>query len=274
MDLKTQNTLKTAEAKPRTPRRASEEGMKSLGKLVKVLECFSTEDRSLSLTDICARTGFPRSTAHRLMASLRDVGFLDQEHERDAYRLGLKLFELGNVALSNLDIHREAHPYVDALKRMTGQVVTVAIFDGFRAVVVRRTGGGNDADTKPELIENAPAHCTSVGKATLAFQSDEVIERLIERGLEQFTETTITDPDALRHELAEIRAKGYAVDEGEHRPGLRCIGAPIRNQHGRVFAGLSISGPSWQLTQDSVPELSKVVTYHADRISRALGYVG
>lgn len=265
--------LKANDKKAATRRRTSEESMKSLGKLVRVLECFSTDDRTLSLSDICARTGFPRSTAHRLMASLRDVGFLDQERERDAYRLGLKLFELGNVALSNLDIHREAHPYVDALKRMTGNVVTVAIFDGFRAVVVRRTGGTMDSDTKPDLIENAPAHCTSVGKATLAFQPEEVIDRLIERGLERFTETTITDGDALRRELSEIRKRGYAVDEGEHRPGLRCIGAPIRNQHGRVFAGLSISGPSWQLRQESIGELSKVVVYHADRISRALGYV-
>ncbi|MFD2252700.1 DNA-binding IclR family transcriptional regulator [Pseudochelatococcus lubricantis] len=247
--------------------------MKSLGKLVKVLECFSTDDRALSLSDICARTGFPRSTTHRLMASLRDVGFLDQDRERDAYRLGLKLFELGSVALSNLDIHREAYPFVDALERMTGHIVTVAIFDGFRAVVIRRTEGGSEAATKSNLIENAPAHCTSVGKASLAFQPAEVIDRLIERGLERFTEATITDGEALRQELTGIRERGYAVDEGEHQPGLRCIGAPIRGQHGKVFAGLSISGPSWQLKKENVEELAKVVTYHADRISRALGYV-
>ncbi|EKF44160.1 hypothetical protein NA8A_00420 [Nitratireductor indicus C115] len=258
--------------KTKIPRRNIEEGMKSLGKLVRVLECFSTDDRALSLSDICARTGYPRSTAHRLMASLREVGFLDQDRERDAYRLGLKLFELGSVALSNLDIHREAYPFVEALERMTGNTVTVAIFDGFRAVVVRRSGGTSETGAKPDQIENAPAHCTSVGKATLAFQPGDVVERLIARGLERFTETTITDGDVLRAELAEIRERGYSVDEGEHRPGLRCIGAPIRNQHGRVFAGLSISGPSWQLHKESVPELSKVVIYHADRISRALGY--
>lgn len=265
--------MKTSGNKSVGSRRNIDEGMKSLGKLVRVLDCFSTDDRALSLSDICARTGYPRSTAHRLMASLREVGFLDQDRERDAYRLGLKLFELGSVALSNLDIHREAYPFVEALERMTGNTVTVAIFDGFRAVVVRRSGSaGETAAAKPDQIENAPAHCTSVGKSTLAFQPDDVIERLIDRGLERFTETTITDGDALRAELAEIRSRGYAVDEGEHRPGLRCIGAPIRNQHGRAFAGLSISGPSWQLHKESIPELAKVVVYHADRISRALGY--
>lgn len=264
--------VKLKEAGAKVQRRSTEDGMKSLGKLVKVLECFSTDTRALSLSDICAKTGYPRSTTHRLMASLRDVGFLDQDQERDSYRLGLKLFELGSVALTNLDIHREAYPYVDELERMTGHVVTVAIFDGFRAVVVRRSGGATKSGTTPTQIENAPAHCTSVGKATLAFQPEEAIDRLIASGLEAFTDTTITDGEALKEELSEIRKRGYAIDEGEHQPGLRCIGAPIRNQHGRVFAGLSISAPSWKLPKEDINELSKVVVYNADKISRALGY--
>ena len=255
-------------------RRGKEDGLKSLAKLVRVLECFSSDDRSLSLAEVCARTGYPRSTAHRLMASLRDVGFLDQDRERDSYRLGLKLFELGNVALHNLDLHREALPFVEALGKMTGHIVCLAVFDGFRAVVLRRAEVTAEAMGNPTMIENAPAHCTSVGKATLAFQPPHVIDRLIERGLERFTDSTITDGDALRRELAGIRERGYAVDEGEHRPGLRCIGAPIWNERGQVFAGLSISGPSWKLKQDSIDELSKIVMYHANRISRSLGHTG
>lgn len=252
----------------------SDEGMKSLGKLVRILDCFSTNDRSLTIGEVCARTQLPRSTAHRLMASLREFGLLDQSHERDSYRLGLKLFELGSVALANLDIHREAYPYVEALEKMTGLIVTVAIFDGRRAVVIRRTEGGSDGAAKAHLIENAPAHCTSVGKAALAFQPTEVIDRLVDQGLESFTDTTISTGPALHAELSTIRKQGYSVDEGEHRPGLRCIGAPIRDEDGRVFAGLSISGPSWTVQKDSVEELAKVVVYHADRISRALGYTG
>lgn len=107
--------------------------MKSLGKLMAVLECFSINDRALTLAEICKRTAYPRSTTHRLMASLRDVGLLEQDKERDSYRLGLKLFELGNIALSNMEIHREAFPHVEALQRLTGYTTTVAIFDGYRA---------------------------------------------------------------------------------------------------------------------------------------------
>lgn len=109
-----------------------------------------------------------------------------------------------------------------------------------------------------------------MGKAALAFQSQEVVDRLIASGLQRFTETTITEGPALRAELDKIRTAGYAVDEAEHQPGLRCIGAPIRNQIGQVYAGLSISGPSWMLKSDDIGELSKVVKHHADKISSAL----
>ena len=252
--------------------RSSEESLKSLAKLVRVLDCFSSDDRTLALADIARRTGFPRSTAYRLMTSLKDVGFLEQDNERDRYRLGLKLFELGNIAMANSDLHREALPYVEGLKRMTGNVVSLAIFDGYRAVVVRRAEAETLAD--PLSTENAPAHCTSVGKAILAWQPEAVIDRLIEHGLERFTDSTITDGAALKAELELTRERGYAIDESEHRPGLRCIGAPIRSASGRVFAGLSTSGPTWKIAKENVEELSRVVIYHADRISRSLGYSG
>ena len=87
-----------------------EDSLKSLSKVVAILDAFSTSQRSLSLAEISIATGFPRSTAHRLAASMRDVGLLDQDGQRDRYRLGLKLFELGNTVLANMDLHREARP--------------------------------------------------------------------------------------------------------------------------------------------------------------------
>lgn len=252
--------------------RSADDNLKSLSKLVRVLDCFSVNDRNLSLAEICQRTGLPRSTAHRMMASLRDVGFLDQDRERDRYRLGLKLFELGSVALSNLDLHREARPMVDALRRISGQSVHLAVFDGSRAVVIQRADSASESSGAMTFIENAPAHCTSVGKAILAYQPDEVVDRLIDAGLTRFTESTITKGDALKTELKKIRKRGYSVDDGEHQPGLRCIGAPIRNQSGQVFAGLSISGPAWQLPVSEVDDFAKVVMHHANAISQRLGY--
>ena len=162
----------------------TDDNLKSLVKVLRILECFSTTDRALSLAEIRTATGLPKSTAHRLLASMREVGFLDQDRQRDRYRLGLKLFELGNVVLANMELHREARPLMDALGRLSGQTVHLAVFDGRQAVVIHRATPAPGAATPLVFLEAAPAHCTSVGKAVLAFQPPEGIERLIAGGLE------------------------------------------------------------------------------------------
>lgn len=264
------DAIETKPSKPST--RGSDENLKSLMKIMRVLECFSVNERALSLSEICEKTGFPRSTTHRLMASLKEVGFLDQDRERDKYRLGLKLFELGNIVLMNLDLHREARPIVESLKRMSGQMVHLAIFDGQSAVVIHRADPSPDHAPTSTSIENAPVHCTSVGKAILAWQPDTVIQKIINAGLRSYTDQTIVTGDALLAELEAIRQRGYAIDDGEHQPGLRCVGAPILGQDGRVIAGISVSGPSWQISMSDIAELSKVVIHHANLIAQRVGH--
>ena len=249
----------------------AEEGLKSLTKVVRVLDAFSTLNRTLSLTDICRVTGFPKSTTHRLLASMREAGLLDQDEQRDRYRLGMKLFELGNIVLANMELHREARPFVDALTRQGGQAVHLAVFDGRRAIVIHRADASADKAASPTMIEQAPVHCTSVGKAILAYQPEPVIQRIIDAGLARFTESTITEPAALHQELQKIRERGYAIDEGEHQPGLRCVGAPIRDRSARVIAGISITGPAWRLPLTEVEGIAKLVVHYARSISIALG---
>jgi len=249
---------------------AADDNLKSLVKIMRVLDCFSTINRSLSLTELCAATGYPRSTTHRLVSSMRDVGLLDQERQRDRYRLGLKLFELGNVVLANMDLHREARRHVEALSQISGQVVHLALFDGRQAIVIHRATATPEGGTPLTLIEAAPVHCTSVGKAVLAFQPSEVVDSVIDAGLKRFTDKTITNGKKLRTELSLIKKRGYAVDDGEHQPGLRCIGAPIHDSVGRVIAGISISGPAWKIPVTEVESLSKIVIHHAAQISANL----
>ena len=250
--------------------RPIEEVVKSLVKVVAILDAFSTSRRSMSLAEISAATGFPHSTTHRLAASMREVGLLDQDRHRDRYRLGLKLFALGNIVLANMDLHREARPIVDALSQISGHLVHLAVFDGRHAVVIHRADPGPEGGTPLTLIEAAPVHCTSVGKAILAFQPPETIEAIVSAGLKRFTDATITTERKLKSELKTIRMRGYGVDDGEHQPGIRCVGAPIRDQSGRVVAGLSVSGPARRLRKDQVAELAKIVMHHADLVSAKL----
>ncbi|WP_063838478.1 IclR family transcriptional regulator [Methylobacterium variabile] len=252
---------------------ASRQSVKSLFKMLEVLEAFSKTDRELSVVEMARRTGLPRTTVHRIVDSLRSVGFLEQEASRDRYRLGLKLFELGSNALTNLPLYREAPPFVDTLAKSSGEDVHLCVFDGAQMVFVsRRDQMAANPHNTVITMEASPCHSTSVGKATLAFQSEAVIDRIIRAGLPRFTPNTIVDPDQLRAELAAIRERGYAIDECEHEPELRCVGAPIRNATGRVFAAISTTGSSRRITRERVPELARMVMTHAELLSLRLGY--
>ncbi|WP_330555559.1 IclR family transcriptional regulator [Burkholderia multivorans] len=254
------------------PKERDDALLKTVIKAVAVMDCFSTLDRKLSIAEIAKRLKMPRGTAHRLVTTLREVGFVEQERERDEYRLGLKLFELGNIVLANMDLHREAKSFVEALTDVTGEAVHLCVFDGIQTTLIHRTEPTNERTNTVVVMEASPAHCTATGKAALAFQTDEVVERVIRLGLRPYTHNTITDPAALRKELALIRERGYSIDDEELSPGTRCVGAPIRNLSGRVFASISVSGPTRRVTKEKVPSLGETVMHYAAGISARLGY--
>lgn len=249
------------------------QSVKSLFKMLEVLETFSATEPELSVVEIARATSLPRTTVHRIVDSLRSVGFLEQDASRDRYRLGLKLFELGGSALMNLPLYREAPPFVDTLAKLSGEDVHLCIFDGAQMVFVNRR---SQIAPRPHntiiTMEASPCHSTGVGKAALAFQSEVAIDRVIRAGLPRFTPNTIVEPKKLKAELAAIRSRGYSIDDCEHEPELRCVGAPIRNSAGRVFAAISASGPARRVTQERVGELAKIVMTHAELLSLRLGY--
>lgn len=244
--------------------------LKSVLKALAALDCFSTRDRKLTVSEIAHRTGMPRGTAHRVVTTLREAGLLDQE--RDRFRLGIKLFELGNVFLANMDLQREARSFVGALTELTGEVVHLCVFDGRQTTLVKRAEPTRERTNRIMVLEASPAYCTSTGKAALAFQPRSVVNRVISFGLHGFTVKTITDPAQLLQELEETRRRGYAIDDEEYSLGIRCVGAPIRNVSGRVFASISVSGPARRMTRAKLDATAKLVVQYADGISAQLGY--
>jgi DNA-binding IclR family transcriptional regulator len=244
----------------------------AVGKVGRLLACFSSHDRSLTLTALQARTGFPKATTHRLLSSLKELGFIEQDRDRDRYRLGLKLFELGSLYLANLDLHRVAQPLTDRLSKLSGEAVHLCIFDGQLAVFVNRKELESGPHSLIMTIEGAPAYCTGVGKAILAFQDEATIDRVVAAGLKPFTASTIVDADALRSDLAKTRDRGFSIDNCEHQTNVRCVAAPIRNASGAVFASISVTGPPERMSDARLPVLAELVVETADTISERLGW--
>jgi DNA-binding IclR family transcriptional regulator len=250
----------------------SAESLKSLVKMMAILDCFSTVERKLSVAEIASRTGMPRGTVHRIMRTMRELGMVDQERDRDQYRLGMKLFELGTTVLANMELHREAKAGVEALTRASGETVHLSVFDGKSSTVINRTDPDGTRVNTLFVLESSPAHATASGKAALAYQPAGAIERFIARGLPRIAPNTITDGDVLRAELATIRERGYAVDNEELAPSTRCVGAPIRNASGGVFAAISVSGQARRFTPERIAAYADLVRHHARAISLQIGY--
>lgn len=237
-----------------------------------VLDCFSRYDRALTLSQIAARCDMPKTTVHRLVASLREARLLEQDRGRDSYRMGVRLFELGSIVMHNFDVFREARPLVERLMKATGVGSHLCVFDGANMVSVEHVEPGDAGANWTTTLSISPVHCTGVGKAALAFQDEAVIARVVAAGLAPYTPATITDPAAFRRELALVAQRGHAIDDCEHQRDVRCLAAPIRNAAGRVFAAISVTGRKDELPRARLESYAPLVVGAADHISRLIGY--
>ena len=257
----------------KTSRASNPSQVMSLSKMLAILECFSRNDRALSVMQIAERTGLPRPTVHRIVSSMRAIGFIEQDRDRERYRMGLKIFELGNVVLANMEVQREAQENIAALVRGTGLGVHLGVFDGFEIVMVDQQAVQEGKQNHVITLESASVHCSATGKASLAFQPQRIIDRVLAQGLQAYTRHTLTSAEALLAQLEQVRVRGYAVDHGESEEWRHCVAAPIRNAAGRVFAAISLTGSKDIIDAGAEADFANLVRRNADDISRKLGYV-
>ena len=247
--------------------------VKSVRRAIKILEAFES-DRGMSVTKISKILNLPKSSVHEILSTLVTEGILEKDFDSSTYHLGIKLFELGNRARSNLEIRKVATPHLKELNARFDETVHLTVLDNQEVLYIECFESTKRLRTYSVIGVRAPLYCTAVGKAILAFLPlDEIDEIIKVKGLEKFTENTITDRNVLLQELEKIVLAGYAVDNMEHEDGVRCVGAPIRNYSGKVFASISVSGPSQRVTLENIPEIAELVIATASDISRKLGFI-
>jgi len=246
--------------------------IQSYQRMVDVLRSFSSSARRLSVAQIAAGTGLPRPTVHRILAALRDIGFIEQDAKGGGYMLGIGLYELGSLSLANMDLHREAHAFIDQLARLSGRSVHLRVFNGQSVVVIEREDLDEQRKSLASHVEIAPIHCTGVGKAVGAWLPHELIRKIAAPGLQAYTVNTITGLSELEREYARIRKRGFAFDNEELQLWIRCVAAPIRNASGRVFAAISVSGPPERMGPQRQAQLGPLVADTAAALSRHLGF--
>ncbi len=245
----------------------------SVVKAIKILELFSAAEPRLSLAEISRRLKMPKSTAHNLLATLHAEGFIERV-DGELYALGAGPLILTQHMRVNVELRDPAAPLLRQLADASRESVYLTVRDGDAALYIYAVESPHRLLARTAVGERAMLHCTSVGKAMLAWLPEQEAAAVIARtGLPAYTATTITDAGALRAELAVTRARGYSRDAGEHEAGTYCLGAPILDARGLAFAACSVSGPDPAILGARQPKLAEAVMGAAQGISRLMGYV-
>jgi IclR family KDG regulon transcriptional repressor len=246
--------------------------VKPVHNAVRILDIVGREE-GLGVTRISQLLELPKSSVHDILTTLHNEGLVEKDCERNHYSLGLRLFELGNLARANLELRRIATPFLRSLNEELDETVHLTILDGWEVLYIECFESVKQLRTYSVIGVRAPLHCTAVGKAILAFFTEKQVSEMIKAmGLPRFTENTITDRQRLDKEMVEIRECGYAVDNAEHEEGVRCIGAPINNHEAQVVASISVSGPSQRITPERDERVGRLLISKTGEISRRLGY--
>lgn len=249
--------------------------VQSVDRALSILEVLSDYSEGLGVTDISDKIGLHKSTVYRLLSTLIHKGYVTQDAKSNKYRITLKLFELGNKRIEDMDLLSASKPYSEELMKSTNEVVHLVIREDNDIIYIDKVEADNTIRMASKIGKRSPMYCTSVGKAILAQLSDEEVEEVWNNSkIEKLTEFTITDFGRMKKELEMVRQKGYAVDDEENEIGVRCIGAPVFNRFGEVEGAISISGPTIRVTEDIVEKFAKRVVKYANLISKELGYKG
>jgi DNA-binding IclR family transcriptional regulator len=229
--------------------------------------------RGLTLAECSSTLGYSKPTVHRILRTLEASGFLRVDRDRGLYTLGVANLRLGMAFLEQLDLRDEALPILRELGERTGETVHLGVLDGSDVVYIEKVESRHAVRMFSQIGRTMPAYSTGVGKAILAFLTDDELERALPERLEPRTSATITDRDELRKNLAAVRRRGYSTDEIENEEGIRCVGAPVFDHTGIACAGISVAGPASRVTSDRTRELGELVQDAALAISRRIGFV-
>lgn len=250
------------------------EVLKTVERSLGLIEALAEEEQGSSLTAIAARLGVNKAVAYRILLTLMAHGYVVQDPATRKYALGIKLFELGSTVVNRTGLRKAALGPMGELGRMCRETVNLAVLDGTEAVYLDRIECAEPLRADLQVGRRVPSHCSALGKVLLAYLPAEEREGVLRSlGLQRYTPRTITDREALRRHLEQVREQGFSLDDEEYVPGVRCLGAPVFNYEGRVVAAVSIAGPSIRLTRERALELVEPLKAAAEAISRNLGYL-
>ena len=243
-----------------------------------ILSSFKPTRPLIGVSELAREVELGRSTTHRYVATLKSLGYLEQDPVTRKYRLGPRVIDLGFSAINSMELRAISAPYLQRLSDETGYTANMSILDDTDIIYIERCRSAKKGPREIELDlhvgSRLPAYCTAMGKVLLAYLPDEDRDARLDRvQLKPHGPNTVTDRAALVAELEEVRATGIAVNNEEITYGIRAIAAPVRGRSGNVVAAVGFGvHRSWMRMQDLVRELTPILQSTAAEISARTGY--
>jgi len=248
--------------------------IKSVANALDLLEEFGGDVRELGVTELSRRLKLHKNNVFRLLATLEHKGYIEQNKETENYRLGLKSLELGQTYLRQIGLVRQTRPILEELANKCNENAGLGIIRQNSVTYLDVVETEQTVRVASRIGWRLPIYCSAIGKAQIAFKSESEVEKVISlNDMKKFTDNTITDRKEFLKHLREIREKGYAVDNEEYEPGVRCVAVPIWDYTRHVVAGISVAGPAFRLTDEVLQKKIIPAVLEAGReISKRLGY--
>lgn len=239
---------------------------------VSIMDAVALRAEGMSNSDLSRRLAIPKSSASYILRALERRGYLTRDKESGKYRLGLRILGLARAVRVGQDLRAIARPALQQAVERTGLAAHLAILDQGEAVYVEKLDAPGFIKMDTWVGRRMQVNTTSVGKVQAAYLSKEEVEGILrERGLRGRTSRSITTRERFYRELANVRTRGFAVDDEENSLGVRCVASAVFDAGGRVVGAVGVSGATSQITKSDVPRVGAVMKAIARRISRQLG---
>lgn len=246
--------------------------LSTLDKGLHVLGALSQDGASsMNLTTLSRSLGMHRTTLFRILGTLQARGYVSRDPDSDGYRLGVRVLSLASSVLADLDIRKAGLAPLTTLRDETNELVFLTVLDGHEVVTIERLEGRHAVTLQSQIGSRRPAACTAAGKAIVAFLPELQAGGIMDAEIVAHTPRTITDRALLRAQHQDVRRRGYASDDEEYLPGVRCVAAPIFGVERTVVGAVSLAAPAMRTPLERLCDLGPRARATAREISRQLG---
>ncbi len=214
-----------------------------LDRALDLIELLATSENGLSIAELSATTGLPKSTIHRILSTYAERHYVEKNEETSIYARGHKFVEVASLYLNKIELKTEAAPIMHQMATTFGAVAYLAVLDNNEVMYLERAEQFNSLRLYTQIGKREPLYCTGLGKVLLAALPEQECERITSQlSFKPYTDNTIREEAELLRQVAEVRVRGYALDHGEHVADCQCLAVPIYDYTRKVMAAMSISG--------------------------------